>query len=77
MTFTIGEFIGICVGLVAFIGGIAGTIIWAYSTFITRTEAEKMEKAVDRIIAEFRKPINEQLAKFEKKMDEFIQKAHP
>ena len=75
MTFTLGDMIALGVALFTVIGGIAGTIIWAYSTFITRHEAEKMERAVDRIIAEFRKPINTQLEKFEKKMDEFIKAA--
>ena len=75
MVFTLGDMVALGVAVFTVVGGVAGTIIWAYSTFITRTEAKKMEEAVDRIIAEFRRPINIQLEKFEKKMDEFIKAA--
>ena len=76
MTFTIGEFVAILVGVATFIGGIAGAIIWAYSTFITRTEAAKMEHAVDRIIAAFKAPIYERLGDFEKKLDKHLEAHH-
>jgi len=76
MTFTIGEFVGILVGVVTFIGGIAATIVWAYSTFITRTEAAKMEHAVDRIIAAFKTPIYDRLDKFENKLDKHLEAHH-
>ena len=76
MTFTLGDMIAFGIGIFTILGGICGTVIWLYSTFITRTEAAKMEQAVDRIIASFKQPIYDKLDKFELKLDKHLDAHH-
>lgn len=54
-------------GLTIF-GMIAGSVIWLYATFITRTEAAKMEQTMDRLILAFKEVFNERFVHMEDKM---------
>jgi hypothetical protein len=47
---------------------ICGAIVWLYSTFITRTEAAKIEQSVDRIIEALKEALREKLHGIEDRM---------
>lgn len=68
-TFSLGQVIALVGGLLAIFGGIAGTVIWLYSTFITRVEAQKLEAAVQGFILAFKEVLNEQIKTIHKRLD--------
>lgn len=76
MTFTLADVLVIIGGMFTVCCTSAGILVFMYSKFITREEAVKMEKAVDRIIASFKGPIYEKLDKFEVKLDRHLDAHH-
>ena len=76
MTFTLSDVFVIVGGMFTVCCVTAGILVFMYSNFITRTEAKKMEQAVDRIISAFKGPIYERLGKFEEKLDKHMEAHH-
>jgi hypothetical protein len=47
---------------------VCGVIVWLYSTFITRTEAAKIEGSVDRIIEALKEALKEKMHGFDHRL---------
>lgn len=57
-------------GFVVLVSAIAATVIWMYSTFITRVEAGKIETAVQQMIELFKEVFDEKFKAIHERLDE-------